>query len=1121
MCIPTFLIATALHFDGADFEIVQITVYSEGPRDDFLQFNHGELVRRPRRPVCEAPKPESLYPVTKRLSILAIVLCLFAVMAARSHAQFVGRMMLAGTGSAAYVKAFGRRATASLSANPTTVTSGGSSTLSWSSTRASSCISPGALGDTTVPSFPGTTSGSGSTGALTSTTTYSIQCGTATAATTVTVTSGGGDPTIGLLPSERDSWPNWKTAGLVSIGGIPTRNTQCGATVSPIGGGSNDTTNIQNAINACTAGRFVNLAAGTFTITEGNTIHINKGVTLRGQGAGVTLLQRTPGADTTKNACNAPGNWGATFGSVCPGNNPSPVVALGGGVGFGSPINLSSNSVVGSSSVQVTSATGISVGSLVNLDELGNAAPQPSPDWITSGGVANQIWATSAYDTVWNTHNPAIGSFDSAGCLFNTNNFSCGSTDPTAYSIRAGGVMEEYHLVSGVSGTTITFDSPVARVYHTANSAALTVFTPANLVPQAGLENVTVQYGDNNNVEFQGCIYCWLNGVESTLYLGHGLSLDQATFRANLTNFWVHEGVWPVNGGAGYNIALTYGTSENLIDNGISMKANKCIVMRASGVGTVVAYNYMDDQYIGGNASWVETCLNNSHLVGPGHNLFEGNWAPNADSDYTHGAVSYGTYYRNNLTGIRAPWTSAFDSVTRDDTTGCCSPMRAASSHPYTYWTSFIGNILGTPGVTTSGNGWDYQNNAFTNRHLLMLGWNDANVGGANVTGPDNTANVIYPANPTFTGTTGRFASSTGCISTTNCTTIVDGNYDYVNNTTTWDSRGVVPLTNSFYLSGAPSYFGTGYTWPPIDSITPRANEVPAHNRWRACQPTPTAACLFNTSTPQIAFTAKPSTISSGQSSTLTWASFNDTSCTGTGFSTGNAIYGSISTGALTTTTSYTVTCGGTAKSVTVTVNPLVASTWDPAHKDANITLSVSNTAATNSGSGGGNATTFSTQTEYNPSGKNYFELKCTQAGTNLGLGLQNNNTSTAYLGSNGNSVGYYRTNLVVNNGTGSAWDGCATGDTVGIMLDETVSPPQIYARVFHAGAWGARWNATTEAQPTSGGYSLGSSMTQGQALYVAGNPGDTSDSVTICTHSACGASPSGLPTGVVWFDGF
>jgi hypothetical protein len=42
-------------FDGANFEIVQVSVYSEGPTDDFLEFDGGgELIRRPRRPVFEA-----------------------------------------------------------------------------------------------------------------------------------------------------------------------------------------------------------------------------------------------------------------------------------------------------------------------------------------------------------------------------------------------------------------------------------------------------------------------------------------------------------------------------------------------------------------------------------------------------------------------------------------------------------------------------------------------------------------------------------------------------------------------------------------------------------------------------------------------------------------------------------------------------------------------------------------------------------------------------------------------------------------------------------------------------------------------------------------------------------
>ena len=41
-------------FDGEDFEVAQVTVYSEEPTDDSLEFENGELVHRPRRPVLEA-----------------------------------------------------------------------------------------------------------------------------------------------------------------------------------------------------------------------------------------------------------------------------------------------------------------------------------------------------------------------------------------------------------------------------------------------------------------------------------------------------------------------------------------------------------------------------------------------------------------------------------------------------------------------------------------------------------------------------------------------------------------------------------------------------------------------------------------------------------------------------------------------------------------------------------------------------------------------------------------------------------------------------------------------------------------------------------------------------------
>jgi len=81
-------------------------------------------------------------------------------------------------------------------------------------------------------------------------------------------------------------------------------------------------------------------------------------------------------------------------------------------------------------------------------------------------------------------------------------------------------------------------------------------------------------------------------------------------------------------------------------------------------------------------------------------------------------------------------------------------------------------------------------------------------------------------------------------------------------------------------------------------------------------------------SAPAVSLTAEPTTITSGQASTLSWTSQNATSCSASNGWTGSKpTSGSVSTGALTQTTAFSISCtgdGGTATSnVTVTVNPV------------------------------------------------------------------------------------------------------------------------------------------------------------------------------------------------------
>jgi hypothetical protein len=583
--------------------------------------------------------------------------------------------------------------------------------------------------------------------------------GTSSAGIATTPSSQAG--ASGLLPPDRNASANWSSAGMVSVGGIPTRTAVC-ATVNPRGSAQDDTTNIQNAIAACPLGLVVQLGAGAFTIAEGNFVLLNRGISLRGAGPGVTVLQRTDGAKLN---------------SYIPGSNPSPMIIVGPQrwqIKGAPETTLTADGAAGSSSVHVASTGGFSVGQIVLLDEASGAGWQPDVIWAN-----RQIWASPDYRVVWQKHMPYYQYVDdfeagtypytkgSAGCWFS----NCDR--PT----------NEMHQISAISGNTITFNSPLTISYRVSHQAQLHNYSPTQ-TQYAGVENMTLSGGDDGNLRFEGAAYCWAKNIEDMLWLNEGIAIDYS-FRIQLEDFYVHNAAWPVNGGGGYAISLSQGSSEALIENGISVLANKVMVARSSGAGSVVAYNYMDDGYINGSDAWIEVGVNGSHMVGSHHMLFEGNYSFNTDSDQTHGNSIYHTFFRNYLSGLRKPFTS-LDGVDVDDAAGCCGPLRAGGAHAYAYWLSFIGNVLGTPGHM---NGWVYDAvgaiSHIPNRSIWMFGYMDIPPQG-------------YDPNVAATA-------------------IRDGNYDYVTDSVVWSATDAAhTLPNSLYLTQKPAFFnaGSGYPWP-------------------------------------------------------------------------------------------------------------------------------------------------------------------------------------------------------------------------------------------------------------------------------------------------------------------
>jgi hypothetical protein len=586
-----------------------------------------------------------------------------------------------------------------------------------------------------------------------------------------------------ILPADRATV--WKP-GLMAVGGIPVRSTVC-ATLTPRGGEQDDTAQIQGAINTCPVGQVVQLTAGTFIINSGNFVFINKAITLRGAGPDKTTLAKTNGAKP--------------FPQPAANVKPSPLILVGPAV-FGSTTNdpagvvksteLTTDAAKEAYTVTVASESGFSPGQIVLLDEASNAA------WQTDPLGRGQIWASSDWRVVWQKHNPALLDVDD----FPADAFPTTPNSAGSWFSRLNRPTAEVKEIASVAGTTITFTTPIHISYRVSHAAQLSRYEYSHL-KSAGVEDLKLIGGDGGNLAFRWAAMCWAKNVESTVWIGEGFSI-YSSFRVELREFYAHDSAWIQPGGGSYAIGLSFGTSEVLIENGISIRANKIMVARSAGAGSVVGYNYMDMSYINSNGGWIETGINASHMVGPHHVLFEGNEGQNADSDDTHGNSIYHTFFRNHLRGIRAAFDNQAGGRVDDSTQWRNGPKRCAGLMAYSYWMSFVGNVLGAAGEM---DGWVYETTWTTSYKpaIWLLGW-------------EKVMDTKVSA-----------------------TAFRHGNFDYVTGSVKWDpSVNNHTLPNSLYLTQKPVFFdaGRGYVWPWVDPLgATKLYVLPAKARYDAGTP--------------------------------------------------------------------------------------------------------------------------------------------------------------------------------------------------------------------------------------------------------------------------------------------
>jgi acyl-coenzyme A thioesterase PaaI-like protein len=642
-----------------------------------------------------------------------------------------------------------------------TGTSGGESTaVSWS-------VQEGAAGGTINGSGLYTAPSSAGTFHLIAT---SIADNNESASATVTVSSSSSST---IIPPDRlTSW----NPGLNAVGGIPSGSWPICATLSPSGG--DDAAAIQSALNSCGTNRVLKLASGTFRISR--AVRIPSNVVLRGSGGPGTGAGQTQILQTS----NQPNiQFQPAFG------------------GFTQITDLAADAVKDTTSLTLTQVRSLTPGELVMIDELSDSS---LIDWgyqDQGPGAANRGW------------------------------FNRGPANQGEPQGRPTGQMME---VASVSGATVTFTTPFHITFRVSQKAQLVRLGSDNsgngsVVPairNAGVEDLYVSGGvggDNGaNVWMHYCAYCWIRNIEADRSNGSSVAMS-GTFRSVLRDSYLHSTVDPNPGGGGYGIGINWHSADSLVENNISWNFNKVMVMRASGGGNVIGYNYMDDGWIGYAPHFVEVGISASHMAGPMYELFEGNQSFNFDGDSTHGNANYITVFRNHFTGLRRAasplnsytFNSAGSLLVYEDAQNRRA-IGLMSAHRYY---TFIGNVLGyagqnIPPVRSQGQGgpsrFDYGTGVTPLPQLhgyaamWKLGWE-----------------------PTFTQPQDQSVIAT---------VIRDGNFDYVTNQVHWD-RAAQPLPDSLYLSGKPAFFGSN-TWPWVDALGgTKTFALPARQRFDVLHP--------------------------------------------------------------------------------------------------------------------------------------------------------------------------------------------------------------------------------------------------------------------------------------------
>ena len=810
--------------------------------------------------------------------------------------------------------------TVTLTANPASVTTGGSTTLQWTTADATSCATsgtawPGTWSDTAIAS------GSVATGALTTTGTlsYTLTCtgpgGSNSATATVVVsdpTSTTPAPTVTLtanptaVTSGGTTTLSWTTTNATSCttsgtGTWPGTWSNANIASGSVTTGTLTTTGTLNYVLTCTG------AGGSSTATAAVTISAPPPtVTLAANPTSVVSGSTTTLSWTTTNAtsCTTSGPWSGTWSNANIASGSKASTAL----------TASSNTFVltctGAGGLATTKTVTVSVTqpTIAFANATYSVAPSAGSITLTVARTGSGVASTVNYAT------SQPGSTADFTAKSGTLSWAAGDTATKSFSVAIN--------TAGVGGTSFTV------TLSSATGATLTSPTTATV-------NITAVTTSAN----------WSAEVWSAAYQSPA-KLDTASLfsksstitASNGAVYYIRMNAWN-SGASGFRYQKSWANNEhdwgviaNHVNDGQVKSYSSVVRGWASGEG----FNGITNSGLGIQIS----ALTKVHL----------RWAFNAPTDYGGltgtGAtnrvnVLWDTYFHTmpNPTGSDLPHTSLMINqydVDGDGYYGGLAQQGQVVTLGGRQWRMYVGQsswasgntiqlfpgpfndykVMGTMDLT-----FDYL--AVVN-DLVSMGLIPATdyltsiqagyevIAGATV---QTTAfwTAIQSEADGATSSSGGTTPAPTVVLTAASTSLVSGN----STTLSWSTANATSCTPSTNWPGTWSNANVASGSVSTGTLTTAGS----YNYTLTCTgaggtAAATASIIVSSATttpaPTVTLTASPTSLASGGSSTLTWSSTNATSCAASGsWSGAEATSGSQSTGALTASATYTLACTG------------------------------------------------------------------------------------------------------------------------------------------------------------------------------------------------------------------